>query len=215
MENLNKQRRNILVGTVVVVFALLGFFVYNIDSRQLAVSVYLPEELADENRTLIAAICPTVHYMTEDLKEEGFEVIKASSTPESLSYLENGEVDFAICSRIPAPGEPNFSHEVIGEGYSFFSGEEMLVMEETMGNYTYFTDQFVSKVLSRFPNIPYEKITRVEDVYDYIDSGIIITTVENTDYSVSEVVHIFNEDGERVRFSWAPVLYYRDVSTTK
>lgn len=215
MENFRNQRRNIFVGLFVVVFSLLSFFIFNIEDEHLSVSVYLPESLKQNVNDLTAALCPTVHYMAEELEDEGIEVVKASSTPDSLDYLQKGLVDFSICSRLPAPGEPEFSYQIIGDGYSFFSADGFMISEEEMEHFNFFTDLPVEDVLEKFSYISQDRIMNVEDVYEYVREGIVITDVENTDYSRANVVLVFNEEGKKLPYSWAPVLYHREVSTTK
>ena len=215
MKNFRNQKRNIFVGAIVAIFTLSIFFVFSVDDEQLSASFYLPESLKENVSNLTAALCPTVHYMTQELEDEGIEVIKASSTPASLDYLQKGLVDFSVCSRLPAPGEPNFSYEIIGDGYSFFSAEGFLISEEEMEYFRFFTDLPVEDVLEKFSYISQDRILKVDDVYEYVREGIVITQIKNTDYSRANVVLVFDEDGQRLPYSWAPVLYYREVSATK
>lgn len=198
-----------LFSFIIICFTLfLGIAFRNFSGDYLKVSVYLPDELTSMNRILTGAICPTLHYVYDDLKKEGFEVIKANSTPESLLYLQNELVDFAICSRKAFFDEPRFSYKVIGDGYAFISGSEMVIAFESMEEYNYFTDISTDEIILNFPNLASANIKQVSNVYDYIDFGIVITSVDNADYEKGELVFVFKENGKRAPLTWAPVLFW-------
>ncbi len=152
---------------------------------------------------LTVAACPTFHYLLDDFDN----YVKTNSTAESISLFLNGEVDAFISGRALKPSEPDIPFEVIGSGYSFLYQVGGAILEREMNHYQFYTD--LEGVSEDFPYI--EKIEKVEDVYEYIDKGIVITSVINTDYSKGEVVSVFQDNGERVRLSRTPVMYSYDL----
>lgn len=158
---------------------------------------------------LTVAGCPTFFYLLDKIESDQIEVIRTRSTLESLYYLNYGMVDLIISGRALRPEEPGFQFNIIGPGYSFISKEEMVILEKEMGNYYFFTDLPQKEIIKKFPYIREEKLVEVNDVYKYLEEGIIITTLLNTDYSISEVTHVMREDGFRNRLSRTPTIYYR------
>jgi len=55
-------------------------------------------------------------------------------------------------------------------------------------------------------------ISQVENVYQYMDEGIIITSWENTDYNRAEIIHLLENNGRRVKLSRQATAYYKDKS---
>lgn len=55
------------------------------------------------------------------------------------------------------------------------------------------------------------KIQTVDNVYKYLDKGIVITSWENADYTKAEIFHLLERNGERVRLSRRPTLYCPNV----
>ncbi len=197
----------ILIGLFLIMFFVL-FFIFQGNNKSLSVSVFFPKEIVEQKEDLKIAGCPTFYYLLENLEKEGFSVIKTASTAESLAYLGLGVVDFAISGRRLVPSEPEFSFKVIGDGFSVFSGQSFTILDKEMDLYNFFTDLDVEEILEKFEYISKDKIFEVEDVYDYLDYGIIITSSQNTDYSRAEIVNIFLENGKRHRYSRIPHLYY-------
>jgi hypothetical protein len=81
-------------------------------------------------------------------------------------------------------------------------------MRMKWGGYHFFTDIPLGEVLEKFPYIKEEKILETRDIYGYLGEGIVITSVQNTDYTRGSIVHVYKEDGLRHRFSRVPILYY-------
>ena len=201
MRPLNNQKRSffiILVGVLLLLSVVI--------SRPRL--MLLVKENSSQEKFTVAA-CPTFYYILEKI-EEDFNTVKTNSTGESIRYLEEGEVDFAIGGRALFPEEPGFFFEVIGEGYSFISQEEIIIFEEEMGDFNFFTDLKKSEVLTNFPFLPKEKIEEVTNVYDYLEQGVVVTSLENTDYSKGGPVYLIDESGSKVRSSRTPTVYYSD-----
>ncbi len=209
---MKNQKKKILIILGIAVLALLVFIVFQQDSSYSPAAVYYP--LQEENKELkpIVAGCPTFYYMLDELSNDGVGVIKTDSTAESFYLLQQGKADLIIAGRALMPEEPKFPFEIIGPGYSFISEKELLILDKEMGDYDFFTDLPSKEIIEKFPYIIHDKISKVENVYDYLSEGIIITSVENTDYSKSEIVHVYKEDGFRHRFSRAPIIYYSKTS---
>jgi len=152
------------------------------------------------------AACPTFYYMLEKLEKEGIETIRTESTGESLRLLEEKEVDLVISGRGLKKGEPNFLFEKIGPGYDFFFQKELVIFEKEMEFVPFYTNLSKEKIREDFPYI--NSLEKVEDLGSFLDQGIIITNNEIK----GETVHIFKEEGSRVRLSRLPRLYYFDSS---
>ncbi len=166
--------------------------------------------IIEEELNLTVAGCPTFYYILDKLNDNGINVVETDSTAESFYFFQQGIADLVVAGRILRPDEPEISFEVIGPGYSFISEKELFVLDKQMSEYDFFTDLSIKEIMEIFPYITRDKISEVENVYNYLSKGIIITSVENTDYSKSEIVHIYKEDGSRHRFSRTPIIYYSE-----
>jgi hypothetical protein len=201
-----KNKKNLIIlGIATLILSV--FIVLQQNDSYLPAAIY--HSLQEENKVTVAG-CPTFYYMLDKLSNNGINVIKTNSTAESLRYLQESKADLIIAGRALKPEEPNFDSGIIGPGYSFVSENELLILDKQMGDYDFFTDLSAEEIIEKFPYIIYDKILKVENVYDYLDAGIVITSVENTDYSKSEIVHVYTEDRSRHLFSRTPVIYYSE-----
>ncbi len=202
------MKSSIIITVMVAVIAVLLFVSLSQDDIYSPATIHsIPEtEILEEKITV--ATCPTFYYLFEGLEKNNINVVKTNFTAESLHFLQKNEVDLIVTGRKLKPEEPQFLSEIIGFGYSFISDREFLIQEKEMGNYNFFTDLSSSEILDNFSYISPEKISEVENVYNYLNQGVVITSAENTDYSKSEIVHIYREDGSRHRFSRTPIIYY-------
>ncbi len=190
-----------ITGLVVTGILLFVFFLQR-EERILLVTAF-----NEKTKEVTVASCPTFYYMLDKLEKEGIEVVKTRSTAESMEKLIDGKADFFISGRALMPEEPDFFAEVIGPGFSFIYKESIYMHEKEMAHVPFYTDLSTSKIKERFPLID-ENLYEVGDVYDYLEEGIGITSFENTDYSRSKVVHVFQDNGNRSRYSRIPVIYY-------
>jgi len=205
---MQNQKKKILIILGAAALFLFAFVVFQQDSSHLPTATYhLPQEENKELRLTVAG-CPTFYYILDKLSNDWIRVVKTGSAAESFYLFQQGEIDLVLAGRALRPGEPKLSFKIIGPGYSFISNKELLIQEKEMGNYNFFTDLSSSEIINQFPYIIQEKISEVENVYDYLNEGIVITSVKNTDYSKSEIVHIYTKDGSRHRFSRTPIIYY-------
>ncbi len=159
-----------------------------------------------ESRTVVAA-CPTFHYMLEVLEKEGFDVVKTSSTSESIKLFLKEETDFFISGRRLKPSEPSPFFKILGPGFSLLASHEIVILEEEMEKILFYTDLDLEEILEKFPFLQ-NNLLKVEDIYEYLNKGVLITSVENTDYRKAEPVHVLGPSGKRSRFSRTPLLYY-------
>lgn len=150
------------------------------------------------------AACPTCFEMIDGLDNEKYEVVKTASTSESIALLKGQKVDVILAGRVLKPGEPQMDYISVGEGYSFLSGREEIVYLSQLNNYDLYTDLDAEKLKNIFP---IENISQVDNVYQYLDKGIVITSWENTDYNKAAVVHVLEASGERVKLSRRPTFY--------
>jgi len=208
----NLQSKSLIFAAAIAGAVLTLLFFFQPADRFFAA---LQPPLLTEKQKMTAAACPTFYYLLDELKEMGFKTIKVNSTAESLYYLQGGGADLVISGRMLKPEEPRFSFEVIGPGYSFLAKKEIAVLEEEMAEHQFFTDLAPEDIINQFTYILEDRITKTNKIYDYLSEGIIITSVENTDYSISEIVHVFRGDGSRHRFSRTPIIYYSDPEVLK
>ncbi len=157
----------------------------------------------------IIAVCPTFYFLSDKLSQDSkLRLIRTGSTSESLYLLFNKKADAIISGRMLKPNELNLEYNIIGEGFSILGQKEQAILYDEMNNYKYYTDQKKEAILEKFPNLGEANIIETSQVYDFVEEGIIITSLENTDYSKSEIVHIFIKQGERYRYSRTPAIYY-------
>ena len=170
---------------------------------------------AEKEKKVTIAACPTLHYLLEALKDnDKAYTVKSGSTEESLKMIGNGEVDMIISGRALKKEEPRLLFQKIGEGYDFIFEEETVVLEEEMHFIPFYTNLCLTEIIDSFTYISEENLFEVENPYDYLTEGVVITSLENL--LVGEVVHILKSDGSRVRLSRLPRIYYdKGVSTKK
>jgi hypothetical protein len=151
------------------------------------------------------AVCPTFYGYIENFDSKNYKAVLTSSTSESIKLLEKGMVDFALGGRILKPDEPIFENIILGDGYSFLSNEEILITYEDIQNSVVYTDQKPEDLKRYFS---FDSIIEVDNVYEHLEKGIVITKWVNTDLLRAGMVHLYNSDGTRVRYSRIPILYY-------
>lgn len=186
----------ILIPVIVTVFFALNFDKGDDDT------VNISQAPAQEKITIAA--CPTCFALSEKLATEKYHVIATETTAQSIALLESGQVDMIVAGRTLKPHEPQLDYMVIGEGYSFLSNQERVVYIDQLKNEPVYTDispEIITDIL------PIQQIKHVVNVYEYLDQGIVVTSWDNTDYSNAEVVHVLEENGERVALSRRPTVY--------
>jgi hypothetical protein len=161
--------------------------------------------LSSIDRKIKVASCPTFIKAAYSLNPETYEVVATESTSQSIQLLEESKVGFVLSGRTLKPDEPSFDKLVLGNGYSFLANEEITLSEKDLANYPVFTDIDISEIEVLFG---FNSVTEVSDVYAYLDKGIVITSWDNTDYTKAQIVHIFNNDGMRNKYSRRPTIYY-------
>lgn len=208
MENQKNKKIKIIIIAGAIIALLLVFISLSQDNIYSPAAVYKPLQAEISGQTITVAACPTFYYLLEKLKNNNINIVETNSTAESLYFLQKNKTDLIIAGRKLKPEEPQFLSEIIGSGYSFISDKELLIQEKEMGNYNFFTDLSPDEIIDKFSYIIPGKISEVENVYNYLSRGIIITSVENTDYSKSKIVHIYKKDSSRHRFSRTPIIYF-------
>lgn len=205
-----KDKIIILILFLIVVLTILGITVLNenssennnIDSGPVSVNTSKFSQ-----KIIKIAACPTYLDKLKETDSKKFKVIKTGSTAESISLLRTGQADMALAGRTLKLNEPKMDHIVIGEGYSFLSADGGVVYKDKLESYDIYTDldpETLKNVL------PVQKIESVDNIYEYLDKGIVITSWENTDYKRGEIVHLLERSGERVELSRRPTIYCPD-----
>jgi hypothetical protein len=152
------------------------------------------------------AVCPTYHKMAKNINAKEYEFIETKSTAESLNLLKSNNADMVLAGRVLKPSEPKLkSFLVKKEGYSFLSDQGKVVKVRDLNNYEIYTDLDDTLIKKSFP---IKKINHVNDVYKFLDKGIVITSWENTDYARAEIIHVLEDSGERTALSRRPTLYF-------
>jgi hypothetical protein len=183
-----KNKKIFIIFLIVVIIILFLFFFYNKQKEPYKISV-----------------CPTFYnFLNNNLDNEEFLVILTSSTSESLDLLEKKEVDYALGGRVLKPDEKKFNYHIIGEGLSFLSFASLTIYDYDLSRYPIFTDLDIQNIEDLFGKLD---IQVVDNVYDYLEKGLIITSWDNTDYSRAEVAHLLRVDGSRNLYSRLPIVY--------
>ncbi len=163
---------------------------------------------SQQNTDIKIALCPTYYYLENTLVSNDYEVIKTDSSSESFNLLKNNSVGLILTGRTAKPSEiiSDLDFIIVGkEDYSFLGKESDIIYNDQMQELNFVTDLDEEDLKSKFP---IKNIRKVEDVYDFIDNEIIITSWENTDFDKAEIVHVLNRTGEREPLSRKLNIYY-------
>jgi len=172
----------------------------------IVLSLVISNIFASNKKLLVIAACPTYYYeLIDQLDPKKYELFFSESTSRSVALLENNLVDAIISGRTLKPNEIDTYSLVLGKGYSFLSNVEMVVLADDLKNYNIYTDLEAEEIKNIFP---INEISQVDDIYNHIDDGIIITSWENTDYNKAEIVHLMENNGRRVKLSRQPTIHY-------
>lgn len=151
------------------------------------------------------AVCPSFYNSLKNgLDKDYYSVILTNSTSESLALLSQKKVDYALGGRILRPEEPRFNYRIIGDGFSFLAFKELTIYDYNLSLYPIFTDLDTNLVKENFGSLD---ISLVDDVYEYLEAGVIITSWDNTDYSRASIVHLLKVDDSRNLKSRLPIVY--------
>lgn len=167
-----------------------------------------------DSEAIKVAICSTYQYLFDEISAYGYVVVKTNSTAESIDRLRKREVDVVISGRKPLPSELDLQYKmlVLPNRYSFLSTESIPVTSEDLGLSKVYTDQNIEEIKTQFT---LNEIKSVNNVYEYLNEGIVITSWENTDYSKASVVHVLQRDGTRHPNSRTPVVYSTNQNKTE
>lgn len=193
---------------VIIVLLFLGFLFLTGGGRGYDVDI---NQSLNREKIKIAA-CPTCFEMAENINIDKYEIIKTASTAESIALLRDQKVDMILAGRTLKPDEPRMDGFLIKEGYSFLSDKEIVVYADQLKNQAIYTNLDVENIKSA---LLLEKIEWVDNIYDYLDKGIVITSWENTDYARAEIVHVMEESGERFKLSRQPTIYCPHICDQK
>jgi hypothetical protein len=144
------------------------------------------------------AVCPTMYKRFNGL--DGIDLVLTNSTSSSVQELKNNRVEYVLSGRVPKPEENITDFIILKEGMSFISMEEGVYFLRDVLYMDIYTDKDIDESI-------FKNIHKVDNVYSYLDKGLVITSWENTDYSRANVVHIMNEYGSRWEDSRTPVIY--------
>lgn len=94
----------------------------------------------------------------------------------------------------------------------FLSDIEKTIKTKDLNKYQMYTD-LDDKLISSILNL--DNIKKVENIYQYLNQGIVVTSWENTDYSKAQIVHVFDDNGNRLTLSRQPTLYCPNSCSSK
>lgn len=200
------MKNKIITLIVLVLVIIAGFFIFNFNRQNKDQNV-MKESLVQEKIKI--AVCPTYYELSDKLDINKYQIIKTNSTAQSVNLLNNNEVDIILSGRTLKPDEPQLNHLLIGDGYSFLSNQELTIYIDQLNQYNIYTDLSNTEELKE--KLFTKKIETVKNVYEYLDKGIVITSWENTDYDKIKIVHLLEENGERVKLSRRATVYYKDA----
>jgi len=163
----------------------------------------------DSGSKIRIAVCPTFLSLVKDISEsKKYEIILTRSTAESVDLFKNKKVDIILAGRTLKPGEPEMSALVIRDGYSFLGNREITIYNHELAEMIFYTNLDIEKIKD---NLPIGKIYKVENVYNYLQKGIVVTSWENTDYNRAKTVHVLKDNGNRLELSRRPTIYFPEV----
>ena len=200
--------RNKIILSIFLLFAtFFGFLIFNDKGQEEKEEIENFLQFNESSKPIKIAVCKTYHQIAEKLDSSQYEVVKTSSTAQSISLLKNGVVDMIISGRTLKPGEQASDQLIIKDGYSFLSDKETTLYSDDLKKYKIFTDLEAEKIKKIFP---VNEIIEVNDIYSHLGQGILITSWENTDYSRAQIVHLLEKNGQRVTLSRRPTVYCHD-----
>lgn len=164
----------------------------------LIVQLNKSEQVKGLQEGIKVAICPTMFDKFNRVQEVNF--VKANSTYDAVQKLKKRELGYVLSGRVPKPSENIENFFILQEGMSFLSNEEVNILYKELIDMKIYTDLDIQEK-------GFKDIEKVDNVYEYLDKGIVVTSWQNTDYSKASIAHILNEDGTRWKDSRTPVLY--------
>ncbi len=164
---------------------------------------------AEEKEEVVVAACPTFYYLLEKIEDKEHVVaIKTNSTAETVSLLQEEKIDFGIGGRPLTEKEEKIKHLVIGKGYDFIATQGFTLPEQEMAYFTFYTNLEKEEILRDFQYIKEENLVKINNIHDYLNKGVAITKIEERMPQGAESVHIVKENGQRVRLSRKPRVFF-------
>lgn len=210
------MNKKTITSSILFLLLIIGFFAFfkednnhqtevkkSTDTKGINLEKRSATKSLDIEKIKVAA-CPTCFEMVKNVKADKYEIIKTRTTAESIALLENGQADIIMAGRTLKPNEPNLDHLLIDEGYSFLSSQTKTILADQLSDYDIYTD-LETEALEK--KLSVEKIQKVDNIYEYLDKGIIITSWENTDYTKANIVHVLEKDNKRMALSRRPAIY--------
>ncbi len=185
-----------------VCLSVLGYFIFAENGNVQQNTINKQKEVVFEKIRIAA--CPTCFEIAKNVNTDKYKIIKTSSTAESLALLQDKKVDMILAGRTLKPNEPQMDELLIKQGYSFLSDKEDVVYTDQLKDRIIYTDLDIENIKNV---LSLQVIEQVDNVYDYLNKGIIITSWENTDYAQAKIVHVLERSGERFKLSRQPTIY--------
>lgn len=160
-----------------------------------------------EQKQIVVAACPTFYYMLDKIKEDRIaNILRVENTGEGLKLMSERKIDVLVSGRALKIKEPDLPFMVVGPGYDFIYANEIVLNESEMMFVPFYTDLDLEEIVEDFEYISTENIEKVDNVFNYLDQGVVVTLLE--DRMKGEPVHIIKNNETRVRLSRRPRMYY-------
>lgn len=164
-----KNNPTIILSILVLVVS--GFFTW----QYFSASSELERDISEQDKKIIIAACPTCYELAKKLDSEKYDLIPTASTAESVALLVNKKADMILAGRTLKQYEPDLPSLILRDGYSFLGKEEQIINESDLAEYDIYTDLDREELQEVFGPL---KFQTVEDVYQYLNDGLIITSWE-------------------------------------
>ncbi len=215
--NLSCKQGGKSVGIVILLsigaFLLISFLVpkeNNTLSTEADVEKASDVRESGDGTPFLVSTCSTFYSLLREESLKNITLIDLDSSQNALATAENTRINTALIGRKPKPKETVLNCIKLEgyEGYSFISSEEQTIYLTELQEQEIYTSLNPEKLSSKF-NL--NKVSRVENVYDYIDIGIGVISWESMNYAEANMVHVLNPDDSRFLPSRAPYLCCKNI----
>lgn len=210
-ENISKKNKKTLLFSLIVFFIILiVLFFISMNGEEKNKEEKNREEKFTDTKIEVA-VCPTCNKFLLAKQNNWYNVVSTRSTAEGLSLLDKNLVDYVISGRPPKPQETEYEYFYINKnGYSFLGSNSTSFYINDLKDREIYTDLKESDVEFLKNDLNLNNLITVEDVDNRPRPSLAITTWENTDYSRDKIVHVYNENNKRYKYSRTPILYCKN-----
>jgi hypothetical protein len=166
--------------------------------------------MEEEDNLIKIALCPTWYHFEDVLREEFGSLLlvyKTFSTAESITLMNEGQVDYVLAGRPLYFNEGEYEYEIIGDGLAFIAKEALLIQEKDINEYEFVTSLDVNYV-KKFVDL--KNLEKKE--FNTLEEGkIYVLDWNEVDIDEVELVIVESEKGGKARYSRRPTLYCKNT----